>query len=96
MTCKYCALYVERGRSDIEGFEAACRILGLDAGRAADHEAIVNHLGAIGQFGAIRLARSFPAITDEKDFRTVVNAALKFYWLTMDMWEEIRAREARR
>lgn len=94
MSCKYCAEYIRRALKTVENFERACVLLRLDPKKKQDEEAIVKALVGIGQFGAIRLARRYPWITDETEFHLVTIAGLHFYWLTLDAWEEFRAAEA--
>lgn len=94
MACKYCAQYIARAEREVEHFEDACRALRLDPKNSRDHEAIVRGLTNIGQFGTIRLARRYPFVTNEEEFRMVADVGLHFYWMTLDFWDEIRAREA--
>ena len=93
MTCKYCEQYIERARTSVPNFEKACVALKLDPSRASDYEEIVKALTGIGQFGTIRLARRFPFVTDEEVYRMVADTGLRFYWMTLDFWDEIRAQE---
>ena len=94
MACKYCAQYIARAEREVEHFEDACRALRLDPKNSRDHEAIVRGLTNIGQFGTIRLARRYPFVTNEEEFRMVADVGLHFYWMTLDFWDEIRAKEA--
>lgn len=93
MSCRYCTEYVKRAMAGVENFERACEILHLDPKEKKDEEAIAKAFAAIGQFGSIRLARKFPWVTDEKEFHLVTVAGLHFYWMLLDAWEEIRAKE---
>jgi len=95
MNCRYCADYIKRAHAEVADFERACQILKLDPRREEDFEAIIKALSAIGQFGAIRLARRYPWVKDESDFHLVTIVGLHFYWMTLDFWEEIRAQQAK-
>ena len=94
MACKYCSDYIARALREVEHFEDACRVLRLDPNNPRDHEDIVRGFAGIGQFGTIRLARRYPFVTNEEEFRMAADVGLHFYWMTLDYWEEIRAREA--
>ena len=94
MACKYCSQYIARAFKEVERFEDACRALRLDPKKTSDYEAIVRGLTGIGQFGTIRLARRYPFVTNEEDFRMVAEVGLHFYWMTLDFWDEIREKEA--
>lgn len=93
MTCKYCAQYIALALKKVPGFTQACAIIGLDPCNPADFERIYDSLAGIGQFGTIRLARAFPHITDEEQFRTVAKAGLHFYWMVLDFWADQRKKE---
>lgn len=88
MACKYCAEYMRRA-AKIENFEAACAALRLDPKKESEWPVIVKSLGMIGQFGTIRLARRFPFVTDEDTFRMVAKVGLHFYWMMLDVWDEL-------
>ena len=93
MACQYCAQYIARAFAEVAHFEDACRVLRLDPRASRDYEAIVRGLTGIGQFGTIRLARRFPFVTNEEEFRMVADVGLHFYWMTLDFWDEIREKE---
>lgn len=94
MTCKYCAQYIALAFKEVPGFREACAIIGMDPSNPADFEKIFDALAGIGQFGTIRLARAFPHVTDEEQFRTVAKAGLHFYWMVLDFWADQRKKEA--
>lgn len=90
MASKYAAQYIERAKKEIENFDQACRILQFDPDRQAEYDTIVRALFNIGQFGTIRLARRFPFVTDEAEFLLVADVGLRFYWMTLDFWQNER------
>ena len=94
MACKYCSQYIARAFKEVERFEDACCALRLDPKKTSDYEAIVRGLTGIGQFGTIRLARRYPFVTNEEDFRMVAEVGLHLYWMTLDFWDEIREKQA--
>lgn len=94
MTENYAAEYVKRAFKEVPDFERACRILKLDANDPSQYAAIVKALCAIGQFGTIRLARKFPFVTNEEDFRLTALVGLRFYWVVLDFWDEKRKKES--
>lgn len=94
MACKYCAEYIRLAFTEVPGFEAACTVIGMNPKNPADYERIFDALAGIGQFGTIRLARAFPSVTDEEQFRTVAKAGLHFYWMVLDFWADQRKKEA--
>ena len=96
MSCRYCAEYIRRAKSQVKNFREACRILKLDPDKSEDEEAIVKAFAGIGQFGSIRLARRYPWVTDEAQFHLVTIAGLHFYWMLLDAWEDIRSEEAKK
>ena len=93
MSENYAALYVKRAFREVPDFERACKILKLDANDPAQYPAIVKALCAIGQFGTIRLARKFPFVTNEEEFRLTALVGLRFYWVVLDFWDEEREKE---
>lgn len=94
--CKYCRRYIELAQEKISGFREACASLQYDPAKTRDHIDIVRAFLEIGQFGTIRLARKYPFITDEAEFKRIHHAGLEFYWMVLDVWEELAGRKQAR
>ena len=94
MPGKYSAQIIERAKREVEHFDEACRCLELDPDKPAQWDSIIKGLRGIGAHGSIRLARQYPFVTDEALFEMCTRVGLHFYWMTIDFWEEMRAKEA--
>lgn len=90
----YAEIYVKKALAEVEDFERVCGFLGYDPHRPEEYETIVKSFCAIGQFGTIRLARKFPQVKNEDNFRLTHLVAMHFYWMVIDFWADRRAKEA--
>ena len=96
MTSRYAARYIRRAFEKVPHFEEACQILGLDPSSPAQHERIIRELSTIGEFGTHVLAKRFPGVIDEEDFRLVARTALEFYWMTLEVWDQVMGETEKR
>lgn len=88
MACKHCQAYMAKAIATIPDFEAACALVNINPRSEVGAEKLVREFGNAGQFGTIRLARTWPDITDEVQFRMLARVTRDFYWMMLDYWAD--------
>lgn len=93
---KYGPVYIQKAFETVQHFREVCGYLGYNPEDPSQFDAIVKALCDIGQFGTNRLARKYPQVNNEENFRLTSRVALNFYWMVLDFWDEQNAEQIKK